>query len=427
MARSSATAGGSGIVGSGLALAADQGFELPATPALALDPSQGDTWSLWIRPASLAEESLLISRDSARGGLRIGLTGLQLFIEQIARTEGEEPEAQRLDTGVSLAQNRWQHLAISSSDDATRIFIDGSLSAELEYVAPRISGTLRFGADNERPGFAGDIDELRLANIARPEAWISLQARMQAQDALIVLPGEDESRDAAEGLGEYLGLLWALLGAVRLEGWIIIGLLVLMGILSADVMVSKGSLLKKVERADDEFMDAFDAGRVNINGGSGPAGELAATSPLASLHEVARREWGVLRNAVGKQAKLPPESLEVIRSALDAETVEQSGHLTSRLVLITIAVSGGPFLGLLGTVVGVMITFASIAAAGDVNVNTIAPGVSAALTTTVIGLLVAIPSLFGYNYLGSRAKDQIADMRVFADELEARLGETYGA
>jgi biopolymer transport protein ExbB len=74
------------------------------------------------------------------------------------------------------------------------------------------------------------------------------------------------------------------------------------------------------------------------------------------------------------------------------------------MVLLTIAISGGPFLGLLGTVVGVMITFAAIAAAGDVNVNSIAPGIAAALLATVAGLAVAIPALFGYNYLASRIK-----------------------
>jgi len=61
------------------------------------------------------------------------------------------------------------------------------------------------------------------------------------------------------------------------------------------------------------------------------------------------------------------------------------------MVMLTIAISGGPFLGLLGTVIGVMITFAAIAAAGDVNVNAIAPGIAAALAATVAGLAVAIP------------------------------------
>ncbi len=74
------------------------------------------------------------------------------------------------------------------------------------------------------------------------------------------------------------------------------------------------------------------------------------------------------------------------------------------MVLLTIAISGGPFLGLLGTVIGVMITFAGVAAAGDVNVNAIAPGIAAALVATIAGLAVAIPALFGYNWLITRIK-----------------------
>jgi len=76
-------------------------------------------------------------------------------------------------------------------------------------------------------------------------------------------------------------------------------------------------------------------------------------------------------------------------------------------------------------VVGVMLTFATIAAAGDVNVNAIAPGISAALVATVAGLAVAIPALFGYNYLNSRINSATTDMRVFVDEFETRMAERY--
>src|SRR5262249_7837446 len=95
------------------------------------------------------------------------------------------------------------------------------------------------------------------------------------------------------------------------------------------------------------------------------------------------------------------------------------------MVLLTIAISGGPFLGLLGTVVGVMITFAAIAATGDVNINAIAPGIAAALVATVAGLAVAIPALFGYNYLILRIKDVTTEMHVFIDEFVTRLAEAY--
>src|SRR6202012_3449161 len=104
-------------------------------------------------------------------------------------------------------------------------------------------------------------------------------------------------------------------------------------------------------------------------------------------------------------------------AALDAVFVLETQRLSRLMVLLTIAIAGGPFIGLLGTVIGVMITFALIAAAGDVNVNAIAPGISAALLATVAGLAVAIPALFGYNYFTVRIREISAEMQIFLDEL----------
>jgi biopolymer transport protein ExbB len=130
---------------------------------------------------------------------------------------------------------------------------------------------------------------------------------------------------------------------------------------------------------------------------------------------------------VGAAGRLPRASIDAIRATLDGAMVRETQRLNSQMVLLTISIAGGPFLGLLGTVVGVMITFAAIAATGDVNINAIAPGIAAALVATVAGLAVAIPALFGYNWLGSRIKDQVADMHVFVDELVTRLSEEYSA
>ncbi|MFM2290090.1 MAG: hypothetical protein RL684_3233, partial [Pseudomonadota bacterium] len=122
---------------------------------------------------------------------------------------------------------------------------------------------------------------------------------------------------------------------------------------------------------------------------------------------------------------LSPQAIDSIRATMDATMVRMTQRLQSQMVLLTIAIAGGPFLGLLGTVVGVMITFAAIAASGDVNVNAIAPGIAAALAATVAGLAVAIPALFGYNWLNTRIKGISADMRVFVDEFITRCAEHY--
>jgi len=122
---------------------------------------------------------------------------------------------------------------------------------------------------------------------------------------------------------------------------------------------------------------------------------------------------------------LSGRSIQAIRATLDGRLVRETQRINSKIVLLTICISGGPFLGLLGTVVGVMITFAAVAAAGEVNVNAIAPGIAAALLATVAGLAVAIPSLFGYNYILTRIKETTSDMHVFIDEFVTRMAEFY--
>jgi biopolymer transport protein ExbB len=137
------------------------------------------------------------------------------------------------------------------------------------------------------------------------------------------------------------------------------------------------------------------------------------------------RSVGAAAVAGADDVNLSVQTLGAIQSSINGGLVRENHKLNSQMVLLTISISGGPFLGLLGTVVGVMITFAAIAAAGDVNVNAIAPGIAAALLATVAGLGVAIPALFGYNYLATRIKKVNADMQVFVEEFMAKTAERY--
>ena len=91
----------------------------------------------------------------------------------------------------------------------------------------------------------------------------------------------------------------------------------------------------------------------------------------------------------------------------------------------TIAVSGAPFLGLLGTVWGVMSTFGHIAQRESASLAVMAPGVAAALITTVAGLLVAIPSMFGYNWLVHNLRVLTVQLDNFAQELVSKMETEY--
>jgi len=110
---------------------------------------------------------------------------------------------------------------------------------------------------------------------------------------------------------------------------------------------------------------------------------------------------------------------------MEAQVTRESTRLSSMMVLLTICIAGGPYVGLLGTIIGVMITFGEIAMLGEVDINAIAPGIAAALLATVAGLVVAIPALFGYNYLSVQVKDITTDLRLFVEEFLARMAECY--
>jgi biopolymer transport protein ExbB len=188
-------------------------------------------------------------------------------------------------------------------------------------------------------------------------------------------------------------------------------------------MVSKARLVSRTDKDNDLFLKRFQQSNAADLLALDKTGSYTNSS-LFGLYKAGLRE--IKKREVDGKVALGGASIDAIKAAVDADLVRETQRMNSMMVLLTIAISGGPFLGLLGTVVGVMITFAAIAAAGDVNVNAIAPGIAAALLATVAGLGVAIPALFGYNYLASRVKNITIAMQIFVDEFITRTAELYG-
>src|SRR5471032_694650 len=128
---------------------------------------------------------------------------------------------------------------------------------------------------------------------------------------------------------------------------------------------------------------------------------------------------------VAEADKISPTAMNAVRSALEREVGEQALAMEDRMTVLATAVSGAPFLGLLGTVWGVMDTFSAIAASNNASLTTMAPGVSGALITTVTGLLVAIPAMFGYNFLVVTIRGMTVELDNFAGELAASFDHRY--
>lgn len=110
-----------------------------------------------------------------------------------------------------------------------------------------------------------------------------------------------------------------------------------------------------------------------------------------------------------------------VENALQRGVAEQIIRYESKMVLLGSIVTGAPFLGLLGTVWGVMDAFGGMTGAGTASLQSLAPGVSGALLTTVAGLIVAIPSVFGYNYLLQQTKIAVVELENFASTVADRI------
>jgi len=117
----------------------------------------------------------------------------------------------------------------------------------------------------------------------------------------------------------------------------------------------------------------------------------------------------------------PAVRMKLIENALQRGVATECVRYEAKMVLLGSLVSGAPFMGLLGTVVGVMVAFNGMGVAGSASLSNLAPGVASALLATVCGLLVAIPSVFGYNFLLSQTKLLITELENFASWLADRM------
>jgi biopolymer transport protein ExbB len=455
------------IIGQGARFDGQTTLTLPGSPSLVVPDGGALTWSAWVKMAAPQPRAVLYSRHEGASSLLIGLENGVPFVELTNAgnvLHGGE--------GAPIAAETWHHLAMTADNGQIILYLDGSPTTTLAATLPNMTGTALLGGDAPVPAaapsapdgappaeaaggnppeaagaaaapgsawFVGVIDELQIAKVARPAGFIKFAAIGQgSEQAKLISYGADEETASWFG-GGYFAII---LKSVTLDGWVVIGMLTIMAVVSWIVMITKIAYLNRVARANALFLKHFGEAAVDLDSllhldeaeeGVAGLGDLVAkkdrkTIRNSTLYRLFHRGMQEIRrrfSVEGRARTLSAQSIQAIRAALDSNYVRETQRLNRAMVVLTIAISGGPFLGLLGTVIGVMITFAAIAATGDVNINAIAPGISAALVATVAGLGVAIPALFGYNYLITRIKETTSDMHVFIDEFVTRMAESY--
>ena len=126
-------------------------------------------------------------------------------------------------------------------------------------------------------------------------------------------------------------------------------------------------------------------------------------------------------------AALTRNEVELVKSHCEHILDEEELHIEHGMGVIATVVALAPMLGLLGTVWGVLDAFADMGAAGSATIATMAPAISSALVTTVVGLLIAIPGVCAFNRLNASVRGLSADMEGFADDLVGRIALEFQA
>jgi biopolymer transport protein TolQ len=210
------------------------------------------------------------------------------------------------------------------------------------------------------------------------------------------------------------------------EAKAIIVCLVIFSITAWSVMIAKAIQMRRAKRLNQFFsaeyrtqkavLEVYDR-RVQADG-----------CPMFMVYQAGSLELDArLKNPDGNSRRkfISLKGMEHVKRSLENTVAQESLKLESGLILLAIAVSGAPFLGLLGTVWGVMSTFGHIAQQGSATMAAMAPGVAAALITTVAGLLVAIPSMFGYNWLVHTLRVLTVELDNFAQDLVSKMETEY--
>ena len=207
-----------------------------------------------------------------------------------------------------------------------------------------------------------------------------------------------------------------------------------MSIFSWSIMITKLRVIRFARRQNARFLAAFHKDRQPLR-----LFEKNARFPGAPVFNVYRAGCeemtfhllgsaevdDTFRARLEIADKISPAQMGAVNAAMERAVGETALSLESQMILLATAVSGSPFLGLLGTVWGVMDAFTGVAEAGSPNLVAMAPGVSGALITTVVALCVAIPAMFGYNFLVTSIRGIIVEMDNFAAELASEFEHKY--
>ncbi len=223
-----------------------------------------------------------------------------------------------------------------------------------------------------------------------------------------------------------VGSVWTIVKNSSTFGVIILAVLVFMSLVSWAIIFSKWREFKAVENENEKFIKTFRRAR-SLSEAIGQAKSHAA-SPVSHIFMAGYTELTALAGdkndtagLVEVKRKVDQEDLEIVAMGMEKAQTEQIGKLERRVIFLATTANSAPFMGLLGTVVGIMDAFWSIGERGSASLAVVAPGIAEALLATIVGLGAAIPAVIAYNWANNKLKYISEFSQNFTLEFMARV------
>ncbi|WP_460830860.1 protein TolQ [Lysobacter humi (ex Lee et al. 2017)] len=229
-----------------------------------------------------------------------------------------------------------------------------------------------------------------------------------------------QAATAAAGAAAPASLDWArLIGEASLPVQLIMALLVVASIASWVIIFRKRALLRRAAREAEQFEERFWSGAELTKLYEGATGRGRDIAGMEAIFEAGFRDFNRLRQRKGVD---PRTQLEGAQRAMRATASRELDGLEHNLELLANIGSTAPYIGLVGTVFGIMVTMHQLANSGQqVGIKDVAPGISEALLATAIGLFVAIPAVWAYNRFATAVERLASRYEAFAEEFSSIL------
>jgi biopolymer transport protein TolQ len=201
-------------------------------------------------------------------------------------------------------------------------------------------------------------------------------------------------------------------------------LLVFFSVFSWAIIIFKRRTLRAAVRQSDRFLEVFRRSR-SLTDVSEAAKKYRA-SPLAAIFQAGYKELAYQSKSSAGNGWTGEKTDSLNRALLKASNAEVS-RLERMMFFLATTGSVSPFIGLFGTVWGIMISFERIGTLRSASLQVVAPGIAEALIATAVGLFAAVPAVIAYNYFLGRIKDVIADMEDFSLEFLSIAERLHGS